>query len=93
MSLSIDLDRLRADMLELARIGRVDGRPGINRPSFSAADMAGRRYFMERCGETGLATTMDAVGNVIARWESGSGPPVMAGSLARSEAPWNCINQ
>jgi N-carbamoyl-L-amino-acid hydrolase len=80
MRLSIDLERLSTDMLELARIGTVSGRPGINRPSFSDADMAGRRYFMARCREAGLATEMDAVGNVIARWDVGSGPPVMAGS-------------
>jgi N-carbamoyl-L-amino-acid hydrolase len=80
MSLTIDLDRLRADMLELARIGTVAGRPGINRPSFSDADMAGRRYFIDRCREAGLDAEMDAVGNVIGRWDVGDGAPVMAGS-------------
>jgi acetylornithine deacetylase/succinyl-diaminopimelate desuccinylase-like protein len=80
MTLSIDLDRLRRDMLELARLGTIPGRPGINRPSFSDADMAGRRTFMARCAEAGLATSMDAVGNVIARWDVGTGPPVLAGS-------------
>jgi hydantoinase/carbamoylase family amidase len=80
MSLAVDLERLRADMLELARIGTIEGRPGINRPSFSDADMAGRRTFMARCAEAGLATSMDAVGNVIGRWDVGTGPPVLAGS-------------
>ena len=80
MSLSIDLELLRAEMLELARRGAAPGRSGINRPSFSDADMAGRRYFMARCAEAGLAVEMDVVGNVIARWAVGSGAPVMAGS-------------
>ena len=80
MSLAIDLDRLRADMLELARIGRVAGRPGINRPSFSDADMAGRRYFMARATAAGLDVAMDVVGNVVARWTVGDGGTVMAGS-------------
>jgi len=80
MSLAIDLDRLRADMLELARIGTIAGRPGINRPSFSDADMAGRRYFMARAAEAGLDVMMDVVGNVVARWSVGDGAPVMAGS-------------
>lgn len=80
MPLVVDLGRLRADIERLAEIGTISGRPGINRPSFSAADMAGRRFFMARCVEAGLATTMDVVGNVIARWGVGSGPPVMAGS-------------
>jgi hydantoinase/carbamoylase family amidase len=80
MRLAIDIERLRSDMLELARIGTIPGRPGINRPSFSDEDMAGRRWFMERCRDVGLTTSMDVVGNVIARWEVGSGAPVMAGS-------------
>lgn len=80
MTLAIDLDRLRRDLLALARIGTVSGRPGINRPSFSAADMTGRRWFMARCVEAGLDARLDAVGNVIARWEAGSGPAVMVGS-------------
>ncbi len=80
MSLGVDIERLRSDMLELARIGTVEGRPGINRPSFSKADMAGRRFFMERCRAAGLEARMDVVGNVLARWETGSGAAVMAGS-------------
>ena len=80
MPLMVDLGRLRADIEALARIGTISGRPGINRPSFSAEDMAGRRWFMARCAEAGLATSMDVVGNVIARWEVGHGTPVMAGS-------------
>ena len=80
MRLAIDLERLRADMLELARIGTIPGRPGINRPSFSNEDMAGRRWFMDRGRDVGLATSMDVVGNVIARWEVGSRAAVMAGS-------------
>ena len=80
MPLMVDLDRLRADIEALAMIGTISGRPGINRPSFSAEDMAGRRWFMARCAEAGLVTSMDVVGNVIARWEAGSGPPIMAGS-------------
>ena len=80
MPLMVDLDRLRADIEALAMIGTISGRPGINRPSFSAEDMAGRRWFMARCAEAGLSPSMDVVGNVIARWEAGSGPPIMAGS-------------
>lgn len=80
MTVSIDLDRLQADIGELARIGTLEGRPGINRPSFSDEDMAGRRYFLKQCEAAGLITSMDVVGNVVARWEAGSGAAVMAGS-------------
>jgi len=79
-ALSIDLDRLRADMEAVNALGRVDGLPGINRISFSDADMAGRRWLMGRLEEAGLAAHMDAAGNVFGRWAAGSGPAVLAGS-------------
>ncbi|MEO1019083.1 MAG: Zn-dependent hydrolase [Pseudomonadota bacterium] len=78
--MEIDLGQLRADMDAINAFGCVEGLPGINRVSFSDADMAGRRWFMGRCEEAGLETRMDAVGNVLARWNVGSGPAVLAGS-------------
>ena len=78
--LSIDLPRLRADLEAVNRIGTVPGVPGINRVSFSDADMEGRRWLMARMQEAGLAPRMEAVGNVFGRWESGTGPAVLAGS-------------
>jgi N-carbamoyl-L-amino-acid hydrolase len=78
--LRIDLERLRADMTELGRIGAVPGLPGINRPSFSDEDMAARRWLMAECHALGLRTAMDAVGNVTARWGPADGPAVMVGS-------------
>lgn len=78
--MQIDLARLRSDMDAINQFGRIDGMPGINRVSFSDADMAGRRWFMQRCAQAGLATQMDEVGNVLARWDVGEGPAVLAGS-------------
>ena len=40
---------------------------GVVRPSFSAADMAARRWLCECMGEAGLAAHIDGVGNVIGR--------------------------
>ena len=79
-SLAIDAGRLRADIDAVNAIGRIDGMPGINRISFSDADMAGRRWLLGRIEEAGLAPRMDAVGNVFGRWEVGAGPAVLAGS-------------
>ncbi len=79
-ALSIDLDRLKADLAAVNRIGSIEGLPGINRVSFSDADMAGRRWLMQRLEEAGLSACMDAVGNVFGRWEAGEGPAVLAGS-------------
>lgn len=79
-TLAIDAGRLRADIDALNAIGRLDGLPGINRISFSDADMAGRRWLLGRIEAAGLAARMDAVGNVFGRWEAGSGAAVLAGS-------------
>ncbi|MEJ8573586.1 Zn-dependent hydrolase [Microbaculum marinum] len=78
--LRIDLARLRSDVEAVNAIGRIDGVPGINRVSFSDADMAGRRWLMDRLAEAGLDARIDAIGNVFGRWEAGSGPAVLAGS-------------
>lgn len=79
-ALAIDLGRLKGDIEAVNRIGRIEGLPGINRISFSDADMAGRRWLMDRMEDAGLDARMDAVGNVFGRWPAVSGPAVMAGS-------------
>ena len=79
-ALQINADRLRADIEAVNALGRIPGKPGVNRVSFSDADMAGRRWLMRRCEEAGLATRMDPVGNVIARWDVGHGSAVLVGS-------------
>lgn len=78
--LQIDPERLRADIQAVNRLGTFDGQPGINRPAFSDADMAARRWLMERLAQAGLAARMDAIGNVFGRWDVGSGPALLIGS-------------
>lgn len=78
--LAIDMARLRRDIEAVNAIGRLPGKPGINRVSFSPADMEGRRWLMARLREAGLAARMDAIGNVFGRWEAGQGAAVLAGS-------------
>jgi N-carbamoyl-L-amino-acid hydrolase len=82
-TLTINLNRLKADMEAVNALGKFDGVPGVNRVSFSDADMAGRRWLMERMKEAGLAPRMDAAGNVFGRWTPAGGadrPVVLAGS-------------
>jgi allantoate deiminase len=79
-ALAIDLGRLKGDIEAVNRIGRIEGLPGINRVSFSDADMAGRRWLMDRMEDAGLDVRMDGVGNVFGRWPAGTGPAIMAGS-------------
>ncbi len=76
----IDLDRLRTDLEALAKIGGNLEHGGVDRPSFSDADMDARRWLMGRMAEGGLMPHMDAAGNVIGRWGAGDGPAVMIGS-------------
>jgi N-carbamoyl-L-amino-acid hydrolase len=78
--IEIDPGRLRADVEAANALGRVEGRPGVDRVSFSDEDMAGRRWLMERLEAAGLAARMDAVGNVFGRWEAGRRAAALAGS-------------
>ncbi len=78
--LAIDLDRLKARLTALAEIGADPSGQGVHRPSFSPADMEARRWLDGQMSAIGLRTRMDAVGNVIGRWEVGRGPAVLLGS-------------
>ncbi len=78
-------DRLEADLEAVNRLGQRDEATGINRLSFSDADMAGRRWLMDRLSDAGLTARMDGVGNVFGRWEPVNPadrvrPVVLAGS-------------
>jgi len=65
---SINLDRLRQDLLDLAVIGRSEVDQGIYRLAFSDEDMAGRKWLLRRIEEAGGQARMDEVGNVVGRW-------------------------
>lgn len=77
---SIRMDRLRHRLAAINRFGADPHGKGVHRVSFSAADMAARHWLMKEMAGIGLTARMDAVGNVIGRWETGSGPAVMVGS-------------
>lgn len=79
-TLTIDPDRLRRDIEAVNQLGRRDGLPGVNRMSFTDADMAGRRWLVSRLQAAGLAAGMDPIGNVVGRWRAGAGPAVVVGS-------------
>jgi hydantoinase/carbamoylase family amidase len=79
-TVSINLDRLKARMEAVNAFGADAQGRGVHRLSFSDADMGARRWLQGEMARLGLATRMDAVGNVIGRWETGEGPAVMLGS-------------
>ena len=78
MDIRINIDRLRGDLEELGRIGR-DEHGGVNRPSFSAADLEARAWLQKKMTEAGLCYRVDGAGNQFGRIEC-AGKTVMAGS-------------
>lgn len=66
----INAARLRRSLEGLSVFGRPAGggfAAGVSRVAYSAADIAGRAFAIERMREAGLAPTIDAAGNIIAR--------------------------
>ena len=78
MDIRVDVERLKRDLEELGRIGR-DERGGINRPSFSPADLEARAWLRKKMEEAGLCYRQDGAGNQFGRLEC-AGKTVMAGS-------------
>ncbi len=74
----INLDRLRAEMLELSDFGRRDDLPGIYRMAFTEADMAARRWLIQRVESLGGTARLDGAGNVIGRFFDRDDKPAVA---------------
>ncbi len=66
----VNADRLWEDLNELSGIGRDGISPGVSRVAFSATDMRGRRWLLERFKEAGLNSCIDEVGNVMGRLDT-----------------------
>lgn len=63
--IEIDPQRLMADLRKLATFGAVG--TGVDRPAFSEADIAARRWLETRMREAGLQAEIDRYGNVYGR--------------------------
>lgn len=74
---TIQLDRLKDDILALSEIGADPDDRGIYRMAFTDADMEGKRWLMQRMEAAGAEVRMDGAGNVIGRL-SGSAPEAPA---------------
>jgi len=70
---------LLEDLAKLDRFGR-DERGGFTRLAWSRELLGAVEWVEERMQEEGLATEIDAAGNLIGRWEVGEGPAVVIGS-------------
>lgn len=65
-NLRINAQRLRDDFSALSEIGST-GDGGVNRPTFSEAHFAARRWLLDRAHAASLETQIDAAGNHSAR--------------------------
>lgn len=62
----VDIERIKSDILTLAQIGRRDDDRGIYRQAFTDADIAGKRWLVDRMNESGLDVSIDGAANVSA---------------------------
>ncbi len=78
---AVDGARLDAEIDALARISDAPF-PAVTRVLFTEADMRARAWLVDRMADAGLAVRVDAIGNVIARWEGedADAAPVATGS-------------
>lgn len=73
LAIQVQLDRLRKDLLDLARYGQEpDG--GMMRTGLSDADLDARRWFRSRMKEAGLHVREDIAANIIGRLDPTEGP-------------------
>jgi len=79
--LESSLERIKKDIMELARFNATPGK-GCTRFSYSSEDKKARAYLLQRFLELGLKVSVDAVGNIRARREGSvlGAPIVMTGS-------------
>jgi acetylornithine deacetylase/succinyl-diaminopimelate desuccinylase-like protein len=75
--LTVNSDRLLADLNALAQIGKTSG-GGVTRTAFSPADIEGRSWFRQRVLDAGLAFQQDGAGNLSA--SLGTGRTILLGS-------------
>jgi N-carbamoyl-L-amino-acid hydrolase len=80
MSHTVNIDRLRRDLEEVARFG-AQPTGGITRTSFSGPDRQLRAWLAQQAVDAGLTMRTDGIGNVFLRVAGeGAGQPVLMGS-------------
>jgi N-carbamoyl-L-amino-acid hydrolase len=78
--MQINCERLKANLIELSKIGYNEHDRGIYRPGFSDADMQARRWLQERAQAAGYDTFMDGAGNVFFGRGELNKPAILMGS-------------
>ncbi|SFV22405.1 Zn-dependent hydrolase [Pseudidiomarina donghaiensis] len=78
--MEINAERLKANLLELAKIGYNEQDRGMYRIGFTDADMQGRQWLQDKAKSAGLETYMDGAGNVFFGRGARDKPVVLMGS-------------
>jgi len=73
--LTVDIERIKSDILELAKIGYHEQDRGIYRMAFTDEDMEGKRWLLHRIEETGLTAASDGAANISGILEGKSDSP------------------
>ena len=76
----VSIERIEADILEVARFGLQEAGRGIYRQGFGKADMEARKWLGRSFEELGMAHRMDGAGNVIGRFGPDDRPAILIGS-------------
>lgn len=82
MKIEIKADRLLADLDFLRNFGKQES--GVVRPAYSEADVAARRWLMQRFRDAGLIPVMDWFGNLFGL-PAGDQPCLLVGSHSDSQ--------
>jgi allantoate deiminase len=78
-TIALEAGTVSASLDELARIGHgPDG--GVTRVAWSPELFDAYAWIGDRLRELGLSVEVDPAGNLLAKWEAGSGKPVLVGS-------------
>ena len=79
--LRIDAERLWDSLMQMAKIGATP-KGGVKRLTLTELDRQGRELFVSWCRSTGLAVSVDGVGNIFARrrGRAAGAAPVVSGS-------------
>ncbi|MGQ4277424.1 Zn-dependent hydrolase [Pseudidiomarina sp. E22-M8] len=78
--MQINCDRLKANLLELSKIGYNEDDRGVYRPGFSDADMQARAWLQDKAKAAGYETYMDGAGNVFFGRGERTKPAILMGS-------------
>ena len=80
--MKINAERFLAELHELRGFGAAGGGKGVVRPAYSEADIAARRWLMDKMEAAGLRVHVDPVGSV---WGLAEGPSLLLGSHTDSQ--------